>query len=77
MLATLETVIATAMSPGIDIELGFNKVMEGFGVSAEIAHILWLPLPMLLVLAVIAATFPSNFPIVISSSSRALVRHQC
>ena len=25
--------------------------MEGFGVSAEIAHILWLPLPMLLVLA--------------------------
>tara|TARA_Y100001968_G_scaffold35757_1_gene27367 strand:+ start:319 stop:1473 length:1155 start_codon:yes stop_codon:yes gene_type:complete len=50
MLATLETVLATAMSSGIDIELSFNRVMEGFGVSAEIAHILWLPLPMLLVL---------------------------
>ena len=51
MLATLKTVLATAMNSGIDIELSFNKIMEGFGVSAEIAHILWLPLPMLLVLA--------------------------
>jgi len=35
---------------GIDLELSFNQVVEGLGVSPQIAHLLWLPLPMLLVL---------------------------
>ena len=35
---------------GLDIELSFNHLLEGIGISSQIAHILWLPLPMLLVL---------------------------
>ena len=39
------------VSPGLDLELSFTEALKGIGFSAEIAHILWLPLPMLLVLA--------------------------
>ena len=39
------------MSSGIDIELSFNEALKGFGISPEIAHILWIPFPMGLVLA--------------------------
>jgi len=35
---------------GLDLEYSFNEFLKGFGLSSEIAHILWLPLPMLLVL---------------------------
>ena len=35
---------------GLDLEMSFTKAFEGIGLSHEIAHILWLPLPMLLVL---------------------------
>ncbi len=35
---------------GLDLEFSFTKAMEGVGLSPEIAHILWLPLPMALVL---------------------------
>ena len=37
-------------SQGIDLELGFSQVIQGLGISPDIAHLLWLPLPMLLVL---------------------------
>ncbi len=36
---------------GLDLEFSFNNLLQGIGISSEIAHILWLPLPMLLVLA--------------------------
>jgi len=35
---------------GLDLEYSFNEFLKGFGLSSEIAHIIWLPLPMLLVL---------------------------
>ena len=38
------------MEYGLDLEYSFNEFLKGFGLSSEIAHIIWLPLPMLLVL---------------------------
>ncbi|WP_392350156.1 NADH-quinone oxidoreductase subunit NuoH [Parasynechococcus sp.] len=38
------------MSPGLDLELSFSQALQGLGLSAEAARLLWLPLPMLLVL---------------------------
>jgi len=38
------------ISSGIDLELSFNQAMQSLGLSPEISHLLWLPLPMLLVL---------------------------
>ena len=38
------------MNTGLDLELSFNNLLQGFGLSSEISHILWLPLPMLIVL---------------------------
>ncbi|WP_193742013.1 MULTISPECIES: NADH-quinone oxidoreductase subunit NuoH [Prochlorococcus] len=38
------------MNSGLDLELSFNNLLKGFGLSQELAHVLWLPLPMLLVL---------------------------
>ena len=38
------------VSPGLDLELSFSQAMQGFGLSPEVARLLWLPLPMLLVL---------------------------
>ncbi len=38
------------VNPGLDLESGFNEALKNLGLSAEIAHILWLPFPMLLVL---------------------------
>ena len=38
------------VSPGLDLELSFTKAMQGIGLPSEVAHILWLPLPILLVL---------------------------
>ena len=35
---------------GLDLEYSFNEFLKGFGLSSEIAHMIWLPLPMLLVL---------------------------
>jgi len=35
---------------GLDLEYSYNEFLKGFGLSSEIAHIIWLPLPMLLVL---------------------------
>ena len=38
------------MNSGLDLENSFNEILKGFGLSSELAHIIWLPLPMLLVL---------------------------
>ncbi|NDF62000.1 MAG: NADH-quinone oxidoreductase subunit H, partial [Synechococcaceae bacterium WBB_3_034] len=38
------------MSSGLDLEGSFTSVLEGLGLSHGAAHLLWLPLPMLLVL---------------------------
>ena len=37
------------VSPGLDLELSFSQALQGFGFSPEVARLLWLPLPMLLV----------------------------
>lgn len=42
------------MNPGIDLQGSFTEVLTSFGLSIEVAKVLWLPLPMLLML--IAAT---------------------
>ncbi len=36
--------------PGLDLESSFRELLQGLGFSPEVAHVLWLPLPMLLVL---------------------------
>ncbi len=46
----LSIVINSAVNTGLDLELSFNSILQGFGLSKAVAHILWLPLPMLLVL---------------------------
>ena len=38
------------LNTGLDLEYSFNEILKGFGLSSELAHIIWLPLPMLLVL---------------------------
>ena len=38
------------VSPGLDLELSFSQALQGLGLSAEAARLIWLPLPMLLVL---------------------------
>ena len=38
------------MNTVLDLEYSFNEILKGFGLSNELAHIIWLPLPMLLVL---------------------------
>jgi len=45
---------------GLDLEYSFNEFLKGFGLSSEIAHIFWLPIPMLLVLvaAVVGVLVP-------------------
>ncbi len=50
MSPKLAIVIKSAVNTGLDLEFSFNNILQGFGLSEEVAHILWLPLPMLLVL---------------------------
>ncbi|CAK6701747.1 NAD(P)H-quinone oxidoreductase subunit 1 [Synechococcus sp. CBW1107] len=38
------------VGPGLDLQSSFTSTLEGFGLSQGAAHLLWLPLPMLLVL---------------------------
>ncbi len=38
------------MSAGLDLEFSFSQVLQGLGLTPQLAHLLWLPLPMLLVL---------------------------
>ncbi len=50
MVTPLGTASQVLTTPGIDLELSFNQAMQGLGLSSEVAHLIWLPLPMLLVL---------------------------
>ena len=50
MVISFGTTSQVLTNPGIDLELSFNQAMQGLGLSSEVAHLLWLPLPMLLVL---------------------------
>lgn len=38
------------VTPGLDLQASFLDLLEGFGLSQGLAHLLWLPLPMLTVL---------------------------
>lgn len=38
------------VGPGLDLQSSFTSTLEGLGLSQGTAHLLWLPLPMLLVL---------------------------
>ncbi|MFO7629068.1 MAG: NADH-quinone oxidoreductase subunit NuoH [Prochlorococcaceae cyanobacterium] len=53
LAASLSGSLATslaAVTPGLDLEASFTDVLQGFGLSPAAAHLVWLPLPMLLVL---------------------------
>ncbi|MCT0211955.1 NADH-quinone oxidoreductase subunit NuoH [Synechococcus sp. CS-1324] len=39
-----------AVSSGLDLQSSFTTTLEGYGLTPATAHLLWLPLPMLLVL---------------------------
>jgi len=38
------------VNSGIDLEMSFTQGVQNLGLSQELAHLLWIPLPMLLVL---------------------------
>jgi NAD(P)H-quinone oxidoreductase subunit 1 len=38
------------VTPGLDLQASFLDLLDGFGISRGLAHLLWLPLPMLTVL---------------------------
>ena len=42
--------MVTNTAPGLDLESSFEQALQGFGLSPGAAHLLWLPLPMVLVL---------------------------
>ena len=50
MVTSPGTATQVLTNSGIDLELSFNQAMRGLGLSSEVAHLIWLPLPMLLVL---------------------------
>lgn len=50
MVTTLVTAPPSMVSAGLDLELSFCKALEGWGLTPQVAHMLWLPFPMLLVL---------------------------
>ena len=50
MVTPLASTTTAVVSPGLDLERSFSQAVEGFGLSPDVAHLIWLPLPMLLVL---------------------------
>jgi len=38
------------VTPGLDLQASFVDLLEGFGLSPGLAHLIWLPLPMVTVL---------------------------
>jgi len=38
------------VTPGLDLQASFIDLLEGFGLTPGLAHLIWLPLPMLTVL---------------------------
>jgi len=49
-VTSLATTAPALVSPGLDLEQSFSQALEGLGLSAQAARMLWLPFPMLLVL---------------------------
>ncbi len=47
---TFATNAVATLGSGVDLEYSFTNVFQGLGLSPQVAHLLWLPLPMLLVL---------------------------
>ena len=52
MFTTLKIVFIAVVNTGLDLEVSFNHLLQGMGLPSSITHLLWLPLPMLLVLTV-------------------------
>ena len=50
MFTTLKIVFIAVVNTGLDLEVSFNHLLQSMGLPSSIAHLLWLPLPMLLVL---------------------------
>lgn len=50
VLLTTSWPALAVVGPGLDLQSSFTSTLEGFGLSQGTAHLLWLPLPMLLVL---------------------------
>ena len=50
MVTTFATAASGLVSSGLDLELSFSQSLQGLGLSPQMAHLIWLPLPMLLVL---------------------------
>ena len=50
MVTTFATATSGLVSSGLDLELSFSQSLHGLGLSPQMAHLIWLPLPMLLVL---------------------------
>ncbi len=50
MVPSLATTTTALVTPGLDLERSFSEALQGFGLSPDLAHLIWLPLPMLLVL---------------------------
>ena len=50
MVTPLATTTTALVSPGLDLERSFSQALEGLGLAPDVAHLIWLPLPMLLVL---------------------------
>jgi NAD(P)H-quinone oxidoreductase subunit 1 len=48
-MSTLKAPLA-AVASGLDLQSSFTTTLEGIGLTPATAHLLWLPLPMLLVL---------------------------
>ena len=50
MVPPFATTTTAFVTPGLDLERSFSEALQGFGLSSDLAHLIWLPLPMLLVL---------------------------
>ena len=61
MVTNLATAAPALVSPGLDLELSFTQALQGLGLSPQIAHLIWLPLPMALVLVALVLVY-SNSP---------------
>ena len=50
MVPPFATTTTALVTPGLDLERSFSEALQGIGLSSDLAHLIWLPLPMLLVL---------------------------
>jgi len=42
--------LPAVVTPGLDLQASFVELLEGFGLTPGLAHLIWLPLPMVTVL---------------------------